>query len=289
MYKICSFCKIKFKTWRAIQKFCSRKCSVENYKLNYSGNKSPNYGVTKTSLAKEHIRQAKLGHKNPMFGKTPWNKGLPCSEQTKQKISVTKKELIRKGLIITWNKGMTGLQIPWNKGLNKDVDKRILLNANSIKMSKIALFKDPVRSRKFTTKSRLSHKKFYRENPNALKRLREIRSRIVYPKVDSKIEKKMQEELLKQNIKFVKQFPFYNENAETRMDMAIPELKIAIYCDGDYWHNLPSYKKRDKKINDELVKNGWTVFRFWEHQINSNAETCVNVIKDKLIEGVKNV
>ena len=31
-----------------------------------------------------------------------------------------------------------------------------------------------------------------------------------------------------------------------RPDIVFPEKKIAIFCDGDYWHNLPNYVKRSK-------------------------------------------
>jgi len=33
------------------------------------------------------ISEGQKGEKNPMFGKTPWNKGIPCTEKTKKKIS----------------------------------------------------------------------------------------------------------------------------------------------------------------------------------------------------------
>ena len=66
------------------------------------------------------------------------------------------------------------------------------------------------------------------------------------------------------------------------MDIAFPEQKIAIYCDGDYWHNLPSYKIRDFKINKLLKEQGWTVLRFWEHDIHNNLEGCINKIEENL-------
>jgi G:T-mismatch repair DNA endonuclease (very short patch repair protein) len=47
------------------------------------------------------------------------------------------------------------------------------------------------------------------------------------------------------------------------------EPNICIYCDGDYWHNLPEVIKRDKKINEILIFAGYKVLRLWENKINS--------------------
>lgn len=45
------------------------------------------------------------------------------------------------------------------------------------------------------------------------------------------------------------------------------EPNICIYCDGDYWHNLPNVIERDKKINDILKFAGYKVLRLWENKI----------------------
>lgn len=79
-------------------------------------------------------------------------------------------------------------------------------------------------------------------------------------------------------------------------DFVFPKQKLAIFCDGDFWHgyqfqkrrsNLAEYwvKKisgnirRDKKVRRILEKSGWTVVRFWEHQIQNNTEPCVSKIQ----------
>jgi very-short-patch-repair endonuclease len=46
--------------------------------------------------------------------------------------------------------------------------------------------------------------------------------------------------------------------------------KNVFMADGDYWHNLPRRQYRDKKINDKLTKLGYSVHRFWEHDIHNN-------------------
>lgn len=68
-------------------------------------------------------------------------------------------------------------------------------------------------------------------------------------------------------------------------DIAIPEKKLAIFVDGDFWHGYryTSWKKRlnsdfwtrkierniarDKRTFAYLRRHGWKVLRVWEHQV----------------------
>ncbi|MCH7605423.1 DUF559 domain-containing protein [Patescibacteria group bacterium] len=61
------------------------------------------------------------------------------------------------------------------------------------------------------------------------------------------------------------------------------EPNIAIYADGDYWHNIPDVKERDKRINKNLVQRGYIVLRFWEHTINDN----IQEVEDRILYVVK--
>ncbi len=98
----------------------------------------------------------------------------------------------------------------------------------------------------------------------------------------------------------------YRKNYKTlpgKPDITFTKVKIAVFCDGDYWHGhnwalrgmssldeeLSSYSDywkekilaniaRDKKNNKQLVEMGWTVLRFWESDILQNLETCVKKI-----------
>jgi G:T-mismatch repair DNA endonuclease (very short patch repair protein) len=89
---------------------------------------------------------------------------------------------------------------------------------------------------------------------------------------DTKIELKIQEILTKHGYKYVTHQACCNVCLP---DLMFPERKIAIFCDGDYWHNLPNYIKRDKNQDRILLKNGWIPLRFWEHEINDNIEKCL--------------
>jgi very-short-patch-repair endonuclease len=64
--------------------------------------------------------------------------------------------------------------------------------------------------------------------------------------------------------------------------MALPMLltgsiepNLVVFCDGDYWHNLPNYKDRDKRQNKELKKLGYKVCRLWEHEIINEPNKCL--------------
>jgi very-short-patch-repair endonuclease len=52
-----------------------------------------------------------------------------------------------------------------------------------------------------------------------------------------------------------------------RADFAIPQLKLAIECDGGIWHENPEKKAKDKIRDAELSKFGWTTLRFSETEL----------------------
>lgn len=50
-------------------------------------------------------------------------------------------------------------------------------------------------------------------------------------------------------------------------DFFLPEYKLAIFCDGEYWHNYPIGKRRDKEQVEKLNKIGIKAIRLWGKQI----------------------
>lgn len=107
----------------------------------------------------------------------------------------------------------------------------------------------------------------------------------------------------------------YRKNDKTvfgKPDFVIHKMKIAIFCDGEFWHgrNWEERKKdhksncefwhskiernieRDKEVNERLQSDGWKVFRFWETEINEESDECLNRIlnymntKTKAIEKI---
>ena len=110
-----------------------------------------------------------------------------------------------------------------------------------------------------------------------------------FPFFDTRIERIMAKELFRRKIPFVKQFRVANRFV---CDFAIPSVKIIIECDGDYWHANPKIYdpnkltstqknkvKRDKIKENLLTKEGWNVLRFFESDIKSNIQKCVDDIE----------
>ena len=84
-------------------------------------------------------------------------------------------------------------------------------------------------------------------------------------------------------------------------DFILPRKKIAIFCDGDFWHGYRYHKKkrlakkfwrdkiernmrRDAKVSRKLRRDGWSVLRFWEHDIEKNPEKCMRKILSRTIK-----
>ena len=94
---------------------------------------------------------------------------------------------------------------------------------------------------------------------------------------DTSIEIKIEEELGRNHIYYQKHISLCGI---TVPDFYLPDYRLAIYTDGDYWHNLPIVKNRDEKQNRILKQKGYRVFRFWEHEINKSVSECINKIKE---------
>jgi DNA mismatch endonuclease (patch repair protein) len=79
-------------------------------------------------------------------------------------------------------------------------------------------------------------------------------------------------------------------------DITFRRKRIAIFCDGDFWHGraFSSWEKkltlfwkkkisrnikRDKEVNKVLRREGWTVLRFWRKQILKKPEWTLKKIK----------
>lgn len=84
-------------------------------------------------------------------------------------------------------------------------------------------------------------------------------------------------------------------------DFVLKNKKIIVFYDGDFWHGYkynekkkPSKKywrdkieknmKRDKRITRKLRSEGWSVLRFWEHDIEKRTGVCIDRIIRKILE-----
>lgn len=88
-----------------------------------------------------------------------------------------------------------------------------------------------------------------------------------------------------------------------QVDIAITKHKIAVFCDGTFWHGkdgdgsqvatntkfwknkIQRNKERDLEATITLRDAGWQVLRFWDDEIVKNLDEC----KNKVLECVKKV
>jgi len=81
-------------------------------------------------------------------------------------------------------------------------------------------------------------------------------------------------------------------------DIAITKYKIAIFCDGEFWHGkdwavkknkiknnkeywikkIEANMARDKKNNEELRMLNWVVLRFWGDDIKKKLDVCLEEV-----------
>lgn len=239
-----------------------------------------------------YIQKMKQMHPKSAWkkGHIPWNKGL--TKETDERVK-KQGETFKNKQYNNWNKGLTkennitiknmskkvskirkqmfqdNSLISWNKGLTKETDERLKKQSKSISktLSKTVTGKTIEeiygieRAQKIRQKMRI----------NGFNLSKNIK------KKDTKIEITLQEELSKRNIKFSKHSIIPNICVP---DIIIKGYKIAVFADGDYWHNLPKRIEIDKRQNKLLKETGWKVLRFWEHEIHENPDKCAKIIQE---------
>lgn len=183
------------------------------------------------------------------------------------------------------------VRIPWNKGLTNIYSSESLEKMSNSKLGKKMSESFKEKRRKHMTGSkqspeliakRVNSRKGYRHSEETRKILSE--RKIHNPaKVfkDTKIELKIENELIKRGINYQKQVPLCKIAI---VDFYLPEHRIVIQADGCYWHNCPIHSnkklpgKTEKSENQDrgLSFNGFNVYRFWEHDINKSVEDCID-------------
>ena len=89
-------------------------------------------------------------------------------------------------------------------------------------------------------------------------------------------------------------------------DFVSVKYKTAIFCDSAFWHGYKQMKtkihnfksnnkfweekirrniKRDKEVTRKLRKDNWKVIRFWDFQINKDADACARKVLCKINKG----
>ncbi|MFC1478060.1 very short patch repair endonuclease [Candidatus Margulisiibacteriota bacterium] len=99
-----------------------------------------------------------------------------------------------------------------------------------------------------------------------------------------------------------------NYKIKGKPDFVFIKAKIAVFCDGDFWHGnnwrirgmksfkeeLASYSEfwrnkiltnvnRDRLVTEDLINKGWLVIRIWESDIKKDPEECAQAVKKAYI------
>lgn len=107
---------------------------------------------------------------------------------------------------------------------------------------------------------------------------------------DTGIEVRLRKALWHKGVRYRKNFKVF----DCYPDIVITKYKIAVFCDGNFWHGKELQKRpikhnssywnekirrnveRDLENTIELRDNGWIVLRFWEDDIQNNLPNCVD-------------
>lgn len=138
-----------------------------------------------------------------------------------------------------------------------------------------------------------SLKEFWSSGSERVKKLREEfrerRLNQVFPMKNSSLEEMVFKELNNKNVDYKKHFPIKGQP-----DIVFEDEQIAVFLDGCYWHgcSLCGFdgpksrpKNRDKEVTASLESKGWTVLRFWEHDIVGNPKWVVDEMLEHTVKG----
>lgn len=99
----------------------------------------------------------------------------------------------------------------------------------------------------------------------------------------------------------------YHRNSKAiigRPDIVFLKIKLAVFCDGDFWHGKDWEQKRerlstnrdywvkkiernierDRQVNEALEKMGWKVIRFWDKEIHKSLGRCLEIVESLILQ-----
>jgi very-short-patch-repair endonuclease len=74
----------------------------------------------------------------------------------------------------------------------------------------------------------------------------------------------------------------YNQEHPYRIDVAFPDLQIAVELDGHEFHASKEARKRDASRDRDLMRRGWSVVRFTGSEIFNNVHECAHELVEIL-------
>jgi DNA mismatch endonuclease (patch repair protein) len=119
---------------------------------------------------------------------------------------------------------------------------------------------------------------------------------------DTKPEVALRSRLHRRGLRFRKDVLLRLDGGRVRPDIVFPGVRVAVFCDGCFWHRCPLHAtdpktnaaywapklaanvRRDREGDEHLREAGWTVARIWEHEIESDVEAAADRIA-RLVAG----
>ncbi len=99
-------------------------------------------------------------------------------------------------------------------------------------------------------------------------------------------------------------------NLPGRADIVLTKYKIAIFCDGEFFHGkdwevlkpklekssnsefwirkIGRNRERDEEVNKRLQFEGWIVLRFWGEDIRRHLDECVRAVEEAVFDYMMN-
>lgn len=92
------------------------------------------------------------------------------------------------------------------------------------------------------------------------------------------------------------------KNLKGKPDVVFNKHKVIVFIDGEFWHGykwsekklkikanrkywiskIEGNMKRDIENTEYLMSLGYSVFRFWEHEIKKDLSSCVDIVTEEL-------
>lgn len=280
--------------------------------------KKPRKKAEWTHEARLKASQDKLGPKNPQYGKSSWNKGVPHSSNTRKKLSEAGKGRI------AWNKGIkTGISPP-NKGKHPTAEQltkmslamkgRKLTDEHKRKIAEGLKKSSYLRKgRKFSLetlakmsaarKGKAPSNKGKKASPETIEKLKAWRATIKLPFKDTAPEKIVRQILLGLDVQFSEQKIIRVASSNHPCDFYIPLANLLIEADGDHWHANPNPHtgtnhhegyapnikigkhevskiwEYDRKVNEAAIALGYKMLRIWESELRTDLAGCIEKIR----------
>lgn len=93
---------------------------------------------------------------------------------------------------------------------------------------------------------------------------------------------------------------------EGKPDFAFPEIKLAVFIDGAFWHGHPNRtipktnaafwstkiaknRQRDKTVTSELRAQGWSVLRIWDFDLKQKPKKSIIRLKRMITLGQRRI